>query len=222
MKKYLALLLTMVLLLVPVLTGCSKKEQSQVNNAENKTTTGQNTTANNDGNKTDSADNGNSSGVIETTGQLSDKTVTIALSTEPNTLIPSINFTSNDVSAVTNLMYETLFYSDYDTLVPTEDSIVEKYEFIDDTHFRLTLRKGIKFHNGDELTTADVLYTFQEATKGGMAGEYKIYDVPNFVIEDDYNIVFALTQPWAQGMERLAFEQFYIINKKALEAAGGA
>ena len=35
------------------------------------------------------------------------------------------------------------------------------YEWIDDTHFRVTLKEGIKFQNGEELTTEDVLYTFQ-------------------------------------------------------------
>ncbi len=206
MKK--ALVLLLVIILTGSLAGCTAKTDSPSDTTDNLPTE-------KPVEVTDTPD-------VSETGVLSEETVTIAISTEPNTIVPDIAFTSNDVSMVTALMYETLFYSDYMTLEPTENSIVEKSEVIDDTHFRLTLRKGIKFHNGEELTTEDVLYTFQEAAKGGMAGEYVIYDVPNFKIEDDYNIIFALVQPWAQGQERLAFEQFFIINKTELEAAGGA
>ncbi len=207
MKKFFVLLMT-IMLMFSMLSGCTKKDDTPGTTDESLPTEKPAETAD-----------------VSAAPQamtLSDETVTIAISTEPNTIIPDIAFTSNDVSMITALMYETLFYSDYVTLEPTEDSIVEKSETIDDTHFRLTLRKGIKFHNGDELTTADVLYTFQEAAKGGFAGEYSIYDIANFKIEDDYNIIFALVQPWAQGQERLAFEQFFIINKSELEAAGGS
>ncbi len=212
MKKSLVLL-AVIVLMFSTLAGCSNNKADTTDGKD------KNPPSNNGSdNSSDTVDNPEN----QNNGMLSDETVTIAISTEPNSIIPDIAFTSNDVSMVTALIYETLFYSDYTTLIPTENSIVEKSETIDDTHFRLILRKGIKFHNGDELTTEDVLYTFQEASKGGMAGEYVIYDVPNFKIEDEYNIVFALIQPWAQGQERLAFEQFFIINKSELETAGGA
>lgn len=209
MKK-ITMFIFAIVLMFSILTGCSNNKVD--------------TTSNNDKDipKSNETDNIPDDTDDQQAGVLSDETVIIAISTEPNSIIPDIAFTSNDVSMVTALLYETLFYSEYTTLIPTDNSIVEKSETIDDTHFRLTLRKGLKFHNGDELTTEDVLYTFQEAAKGGMAGEYVIYDIPNFEIEDDYNIVFALIQPWAQGQERLAFEQFFIINKNELESAGGA
>ena len=211
MKKSIALLLTLLLAL-SAFAGCS----STGNGSEASDASSSSAGTSNQG------DSQSVASEIPSDAGVSDETLTVAMSTEPNTIIPDIAFTSNDVSAITALLYETLYYSDYLTLQPTEGSIVEKTETIDDTHFRLTLKQGIKFHNGEELTTADVLYTFEEAVKGGMAGEFVIYDVPNFVIEDDYNIIFAQTQPWAQAQERLSFEQFFIINKDELEAAGGA
>ena len=36
------------------------------------------------------------------------------------------------------------------------------YKWIDDNTMRITLRKGIKFHNGDEFTAADVKWSIED------------------------------------------------------------
>lgn len=212
MKRSISLILAMVML-VALAAGCGK-------------TTDNTKTTDTEAANTENTEKNQSTADDETTapaGDLSDESIVVAITTEPGTLIPDIAQPQTEASAIIQaLMYETLFTSEYLTLTPREGSLVEKSEQIDDTHFRLTLRQDVTFQNGDKLTTADVLYTFQQGAAGVLSGEYSIYDVPDFKIEDDYNIVFATVQPWAQGQERLAFEMFFIVNKSILEAAGGA
>ncbi|MDR1533352.1 MAG: ABC transporter substrate-binding protein [Clostridiales bacterium] len=156
------------------------------------------------------------------TSGLSDEIITVAISAEPNQIVPDIAFAHNDVATINSLIYEPLLASEHSTLEPKETALVT-VEKIDDTHFRLTLRQGVKFHNGEEFTTADVQYMFEEGKKGGFAGDrYFVFDADNFVIEDDYHIVIALTQPWAQAIDLLGFEQFFVISKTELSAIGGA
>lgn len=216
-KKVVSVILTLSMLMALV-SGCGGTS------AEDKKTEGSTPTeeAVTDENDSEAADAINEA-LSSPTGGQSDESITVALPTEPNTLVPTLTAPSTESSAVIiNLMYETLFKGDYETLEPLDNSLVEKSEQIDDTHFRLTLQEGIKFQNGDDLTTADVLYTFQLGAQGALKGEFGIYDVPNFEVEDDYNIVFATVQPWAQGQERLSFEMFFIVNKNTFETAGGA
>ncbi len=214
MKKSISLILATIMIIVS-LAGCAK---TPADNGDDAGSPGTEDTSKETGGDDQSTDT-----VAPPAGTLSDEGIVVAVPSEPASLIPAIAAPNTEQSAIMEaLMYETLFTSDYLTLEPNPGSLVEKSEQIDDTHFRLTLRQGVKFQNGDELTTEDVLYTFQQGASGAMKGEYGIYDVANFKIEDDYNIVFATVQPWAQAQERLAFEMYFIVNKSVLEQAGGA
>ena len=42
-----------------------------------------------------------------------------------------------------------------------EPRLAESWERVDDTTMRFNLRKGVKFHSGNEFTSADVLFTFK-------------------------------------------------------------
>ncbi|MCI6019184.1 MAG: ABC transporter substrate-binding protein [Clostridiales bacterium] len=209
LRKSIAFLLTMAMS-VGMLAGCGGNEKSADTSAKNETAA-----------QSSAEDVAQSLAVP--TGELSDETITVALPAEPNSLVPAIIQCGTETNAVImSLLYETLYKNEYETMEHTDSSLVEKTEQIDDTHFRLTLKQGIKFQNGEDLTTEDVLYTFQQGAQGALKGEYSIYDVENFEVEDDYNIIFATVQPWAQAQDRLGFEMFFIANKEAFEAAGGA
>ncbi|HAC27058.1 MAG TPA: nickel/dipeptide/oligopeptide ABC transporter substrate-binding protein, partial [Marinobacter hydrocarbonoclasticus] len=42
-----------------------------------------------------------------------------------------------------------------------EPRLAESWERVDDKTMRFKLREGVKFHSGNELTTADVKFTFE-------------------------------------------------------------
>jgi peptide/nickel transport system substrate-binding protein len=86
------------------------------------------------------------------------------------------------------------------------------YEFI--------LRKGVKFHNGDELTSEDVVFTF-ERYKGGLNAELK-EKVASIEAPDPYRVLIKLKQPWPDFMTFYSTGSFanWIVPKKYIEKIG--
>jgi peptide/nickel transport system substrate-binding protein len=90
----------------------------------------------------------------------------------------------------------------------SEDRLV--YEF--------TLRKGLKFHNGDPFTAEDVVFSFKRA-KGAQLQE-KVKEV---VIVDPYKVQFVLHEPWPDFMTfygTLASAAGWITPKNYFEKVG--
>ena len=142
----------------------------------------------------------------------------IALALEPSTLMPASSG-GKEATMVINCMAETLFTWD-----PESGEIhpnLASFEWVDDTHFRVTLKEGIKFQNGEPLTTEDVLYTFQ-VKRDYSGGNYTAYNLDATVIEDDLNMVFETNGVRPEAPERFVQDGFCVLSKKTLEAMGGA
>lgn len=93
------------------------------------------------------------------------------------------------------LLYNTLVHID-DTLriVP---ELAASIEHPDDLTYITTLRRGVKFHNGRELTAEDVAYTFRsflDPTFRGRSGAYRI--VKSVDVLDRYTVAFRLKEPF--------------------------
>ena len=58
------------------------------------------------------------------------------------------------------LVYDQLFYIDDDTGELTSD-VLERYEWVDDTHLTLVLKDGITFSDGTPMTGEDILFSLQ-------------------------------------------------------------
>ena len=153
---------------------------------------------------------------------LSDEIITVAVQGEPNSLVPDVAFLGNYISSINRLVYEPLVIADYQTLELYDTGLVTDWQMIDDTNYRLTLREGVKFHNGEEFTAEDVLYQFQQGALGAQTDHYGLFHIPKFKVEDDYNIIIATKEPWAQAIELLSFNTMMAVSKTELEAAGGA
>ncbi|MGF1698290.1 ABC transporter substrate-binding protein [Vibrio kyushuensis] len=68
-----------------------------------------------------------------------------------------------------------------------EGRLAEKWERVDDTTFRFSLRKGVKFHSGNELSADDVLWTFDRLKN---SPDFKAIFEPyeKMVKVDDYTV----------------------------------
>src|SRR5437879_9176278 len=64
--------------------------------------------------------------------------------------------------------------------------------------YEFVLRKGVRFHNGDLLTAADVKFSF-ERYRGAAAGTLKAH-VAAVEIVDAHRVRFRLKQPWPDFM----------------------
>lgn len=143
-------------------------------------------------------------------------TLTVGISREPKALIP---YASNDTgsSYITSLIYDKLIDTDKDmNLIP---GLAESWDKIDDTHYRFHLRKGVKFHNGTELTAKDVLYTFEKnSAADATSSTIGPVDIKNSVIEDDYTVVIALSKVYPPFLNICSLDIAAIVCKDAMEA----
>lgn len=161
--------------------------------------------------------------VEETAGPtgISDETLVVALPSEPATIVPVVANLDNRGATVARCIYEPLLHTVRETAEVQEDSLCT-IDIVDDMHLRINIREGVKFHNGAELNADQVMYMFSQGVLGPAAADrYFVYDYENFVKEDDYHVLVALTQPWAQAIDLMSLAQFIIPEMSVLEAAGG-
>ena len=88
--------------------------------------------------------------------------LTVATAADATTLDPSAQ---ND-SYAANIMaqiYDGLIEIDQDGVV--HEKLAESYETPDNLTYIFHLKKGVKFHNGEELKASDVKFTFEKALK---------------------------------------------------------
>src|SRR5438046_4654253 len=82
------------------------------------------------------------------------------------------------------------------------------------------LRTGVKFHNGDPLTSADVKYTFDRIldTKTAAASRSFFTDVDTITAPDPTTVIFNLKNPNAALVAYMAHPNTGIVSKKIGEA----
>jgi len=85
--------------------------------------------------------------------------------------------------------------------------------------YTFELRKGVLFHNGQELTAEDVEYTYQRILdpEYGSGLRTKIESIKSIEVIDDYTIKFTLNEPYAPFILGMTFG---IIPKEYAEKVG--
>lgn len=140
----------------------------------------------------------------------------------PLKIDPAIGTDEAASTALVNL-YSSLVY-------PTASGEVQPYVAeswdVSDDHLTYTfhLRKGVKFHDGTELTSADVKFSFERLMAIGQGFSYLFKGrVASVETPDPYTVIFKLTKPFGPFLSTLP--RLYIVNSalvKANEAAGGS
>lgn len=111
----------------------------------------------------------------------------------------------------------------YDTLVcfapdaSIEPMLAESWTESDDgMSVTFNLRHGVKFHNGEEMTADDVIYTFDTMLEKPQY--FKLVDyIKSYEKIDDYTVRFEKTAPYVKIFNVMA-EHSYIVCKSAHEA----
>jgi len=124
---------------------------------------------------------------------------------------------SNDVySHNLNLnIYDRLF--DWSPEMKVEPSLAESYKQIDPLTLEVKIKKGVKFHNGDELTAEDVKFTLERASKQPQVITY-FSPITGVEIVDPYTVKITTEKPYGPLINALAHAGGSIVNKKYVTA----
>ena len=137
----------------------------------------------------------------------------------PTYIDPAVGSDYSDTMAIVQL-YDPLVFPNLDGSVGPY--LAEKWDISDDSlTYTFYLRKGVKFHNGDELTAEDVVFSTERLVNIGEGRAYLLQakDAQGKIIAgiesvkavDNYTVEFKLVRPF--GPFVLALANLYILNK---------
>lgn len=107
-------------------------------------------------------------------------------------------------------LYDTLIFPSGEEILP---NLAESWESNSDgSEYTFKLKKGVKFHDGSELTANDIVFTANRMITVGEGFAYLYAGLVNEVTAiDDYTVVFKLSQPYGPFVATLS--RLYILNE---------
>lgn len=162
--------------------------------------------------------------LITPTAEPGRSTLIVALASAPTSLDPADHRDRNSETVLRN-MFDGLVTRDTGSGVHLE--LAEEMNWVDDTTLEVKIREGVTFHNGEDLTAEDVVFTFERIINEN-AIEYPephtsprkglIAPLESVEMVDDYTVRMHFTGVWPPAMQLLVHQQ--IVPKDYLEEVG--
>jgi peptide/nickel transport system substrate-binding protein len=135
---------------------------------------------------------------------------------------PTLDIAMSTATQVYEIMWhvsESLFT--YDKNFSPIPMLAEGYT-VDNKGLRytVTLRRGVKFHNGKEMTSADVVPSLKRWAQLASVGKVLAKSIEAIEAKDAYTVVIHLKQPSGSLIYGLAEPHASVYPKETLEAAG--
>ncbi len=216
MKKKISLMLAAALTASLALTGCGGSKTSDT---------------------TDNTAGAESESTAETKGVDVDTTGYLIAALNADIQTADVQKTSKDYEVPFNI-FDRLVDVEVDAdgnskIVP---SLAESWDISDDgLEYTFHLRQGVKFHNGNDFTAEDVVYTFHRmlTVEGGVNTEFidqikgadellagETDTLEGVEVVDDYTIKVTLKEPFAGFLASISSPGVSIYDSEATEAAG--
>ncbi|HEX2216608.1 MAG TPA: ABC transporter substrate-binding protein, partial [Xanthobacteraceae bacterium] len=111
-------------------------------------------------------------------------------------------------------VYEGLTKRDKDLkIIP---GLAERWEIVEPTRWRFHLRKGVKFHNGEDFTADDVVFSAERVRAGSSDLKTRLPADAKVEKVDDHTVDFVLSSP--NPILHYEWDTWYIMSKKWAEA----
>jgi peptide/nickel transport system substrate-binding protein len=130
----------------------------------------------------------------------------VAVASAPNDLDPRV--AADDVSQkAAQLIYNGLMT--FDEQLRAVPDLAERLDNPEPTEYIVTLRRGVRFHDGHELTSADVVYTFRSLLEPDFVTPHKgaFQLLESIDASDRYTVVFRLREPFGSFPVALVLPQ---------------
>lgn len=140
-------------------------------------------------------------------------TATWALEQDPGGIYPygatlTINHTANE------MMYDSLF--EWDAKLNIRPALAESYTVVNSKRIIFHLRKGVSFHNGQEMIADDVVYSFQQMLNPPLPGTTatvgQVPAIADVVRHSKYEVQMDLKAPDARVYGFLAWGRYSSIT----------
>lgn len=146
--------------------------------------------------------------------------LTVGMPSDPESMDPHTSATSGTVTAVNHVFDKLVQRNAADMTI--EPDLAESWEQVDDITYDFFLREGVTFHNGDDLTASDVVFSFERMRGEGFEslGAYVDPLIESVEATGDYEVRITLVEPYAPFMKRVP--TFYIVPQAHIEEVGDA
>lgn len=138
------------------------------------------------------------------------KNIVVSQGSKPKSLDPNMY---NEIPAltITEQIFNTLLKVDEKGNIVPE--LAESYEYVTPTELVIKLKKGVKFHNGDTLTSKDVVFSINRMLDKP-SSRIMIEAITKVEATDDYTIKLTLSKPSSPLLFGLAHPLTAILNEK--------
>lgn len=145
-------------------------------------------------------------------------TLNIALAYDISSLDPQVGKEMR-ACIVSQQIFDTLVQWDPEGGMGSEivPALAESWEYLDDCTLQLKLRQGVLFHNGEEMTADDVVYSIERTMNSSYVG-YHATAIDHVEKVDDYTVNIVTADPYAPLLAGLCVTAFSIVCKSVAEA----
>jgi peptide/nickel transport system substrate-binding protein len=136
------------------------------------------------------------------------RAIVVGITSGPNSLDPRDGIDDSS-QKIHQLLFDGLLMLDRNLRVTTDGGLAERLDHPDPTTYVVTLRRGVPFHDGHELSAADVVHTFETildpASRSPHRGAYR--GLTAVEARDRYTVVFILREPFSSFPVNLVIPQ---------------
>lgn len=145
-------------------------------------------------------------------------TLTVAIDREPVSMDPTGSNHSITCTIVSQMFETLLKFNENMEVVP---GLAESYEQVDELTYKFNLRKGVKFHDGEEMKASDVVFSIKRAAEKPISVGYtEQIDLDALEAPDNYTVILKTKEPYTVIRQILCLSQLAIVSEKAVTEMG--